>query len=545
MKHGENYMGPQAFLDPELEFLHAPQNCPAPHPWNLAPKQLAALIKDLSEQQQVDPNFVGACVVGALAIACQSNLFVEQPSGTTTGVNLFIINRMKSGGGKSTILEKIISPIKNFCDKEEERIAKEYEIYNLKSEIFAKKRRVFEKEAIEDEMDPEEFSRLSAELIATKPSPPNGFLLIGQDFTPEALLDHLTKNHPATSLVSAEGGPILSSRLFGQPGIANALFSNESVSQSRASRGRIVVKNGRLSMLICIQPSEMDRIISELGSSARESGLLARLQITDSLSSAGRRDIRRTPSKSKILNEYQERMKTILLELCTKQANEVTMNFTNEGADLLYEHAIWIEKSMSPSYGTSQQGEYADINDAACRNVEMAARIAACAQYYMSGPGPISAENTRYGIEVAKTTLQTFKKLFGSSPKIPEEEILANELFDALKMKCWEDRGSDTVMLNWVLQYGPSRTRIKKNRDRAVAYLIKSGRVRLELVNNRTRIIRLNPQFFPVNPNWHYLWTYPPQNSHPTGLPGHLTTEISSLNQTTAWEECLLKPIFT
>lgn len=123
----------------ELREFYTPPRSMPPTPWDLAPRELATLINDLSEEFQIDANFVGSCVVGALAIACQSNLYVERPCGAKTGVNIFTINRMKSGGGKSTILQKIISPIRDFCEKEECRLAKEYENYNLKREIFVKK----------------------------------------------------------------------------------------------------------------------------------------------------------------------------------------------------------------------------------------------------------------------------------------------------------------------------------------------------------------------------------------------------------------------
>lgn len=233
-----------------------------------------------AEVHGLSQDFVVTIGILAVSSACSGGLRTPSIADLSVGANLYGIQQVPSGVGKSIAYERIFRPLRSYETKlahQQEETAAGKRAQTLMAERDLSNLLKFKNKGIENE---KEVSRISAEIARLRQEMETPRLIV-EDVTVEAL-EKALEIHGALSMISADGrAPIKNIVGRFRPGVSGEdvlikAFSGDPIITDRISRSPVTAtKQPTLSLCLAVQPDLFCRLYSS--NNLNESGLFPRI----------------------------------------------------------------------------------------------------------------------------------------------------------------------------------------------------------------------------------------------------------------------------
>jgi len=455
---------------------HSPSDFPA----FALPGLLRDVLEEAAANIQAPLPILGSALLTAASIATQGLADVRRPNGLSGPVSLMFLTIAESGERKTACDDTFTEAIREFERKEmaeartamaayeAELLAWEERSGTLKAAIT----KAVRKDGSMTASTTAELKALLAQHLLAKPQPPRALQTLIQDITPEALIDRATNRCPLLALISDEGGKLLNGHLGRSLPLINSMRDGSAQYVDRKSTGQTFLGFVRLTAHLQSQPKTLEDFLSNKGNLARDNGFLARTGVIYPYSNQGFRAIIATDELQwPMVAIFNKRITELLKE--TKEFHKgrpealPQIKFSPQAALAWVDYFNFIEINQRPSC------PYSSIRDAASKNPEFVARIAAVMHRFTNQVGDISLGTLQGAISVGRWYLESFKAVF-DTPSIPQSNFDAQSL-DGWLWKHYRTTGEYIFRKNFVRQYGPLRS--KAELDAALASLVAWGRI--------------------------------------------------------------------
>lgn len=470
-----------------------------PYPVEALSPKLAAAVRELCANSGVPAELAAPLALGVASLACQGIVEVARPNCDASPCLLYTVTVSGSGTRKTTVLNKLLSPIREVEQVLANEVAEKmpaYEAALLGWEI-RKKHLVNEIEKKTKKNEP--LMGLHEQLTAHMrelPKKPTAPRFVYEDPTPEAVVDGLCNSWHSAAMISSEGASFFNGRSSGDLPMWNKLWDGAGLGVERITRGSFFNNDARCGLILAVQEGPFKEFCESRGVEAMDIGFLARILLSQPAQYNGMRflyDDQTTPDWF-YLQEYQSRVKELLFSQVTSYQKGNTerklLEFSHEARHIWINAFNQIEALMQPG------GELSAIPGYASKVSENAARIAAIFHCFEGKEGEITPDEISNALAICKWHADEFLNCFGPPDHIPLERRDADALERWLAEHVW-NAGRLQIRKNEIRQLGPNALRSKIRLDNAVNLLVCENKVRISLSSNKTRIVELNPNMFP------------------------------------------------
>lgn len=398
------------------------------------PDGLNQAIHDIALAVQSPLPLITSSILCSLSSAVQGHIDIETIYGATQPVSLFSLVVADSGERKSST-DRLVSKPLHLLESETQRAVR-----GIKADMRVEKivwaselKRLEGRLRRTIQSTPEEIAEIRAamaDLLEREPSAINTTRTILNDVTPAALFQNLAGNGKAVTLASSDAGNLFSRTNMDFISNVNQIWDGEDVIIARKS-GDQVIKNGRLTLSLMLQPQVLKRISDRKGDLLRMSGYFARMLVTRPQSTQGFRLSATTIQESAYLKQFHERLARLANESIHHQANEerVTLKFKPEALMVMEDLYREVEVALQDTAGL------ASIRDAGSKIVNNATRIAALIHAYKHGVDSIEIDSctARAARYLSCFYLHEFAMIFGEKTIQQRAEENAILLYKWLK----------------------------------------------------------------------------------------------------------------
>lgn len=386
-----------------------------------------------------------------------------------------------SGERKSAVYSLIMQPFLDYEKAEKMNHEGELNKYKTKKLIWDKKQKIilnnFTKK-IKTEQNSELEEIVLEKHQSSEPTPPKKMKLIYADTTPEALQKGLYCNIPFAGLMSDEANVFFAGRAKNNLGFLNQVWDGASFDVERRSSESFSV-DGKLTMLLMIQPDLFMQYFKRHGKIASGSGFLSRFLISTVKSTQGERQTFQSSGTIKELNSFYDRI-NVLLRRLRAQINSpqppITLSLTPSAQSQFQNFQSQIEKVI---VRYKNEAIIAWLSKAP----ENLLRIAALFSYFENNNVTEVSEDMilrAWGLMIYYADQTEF--LFSETLSTPEQD--AEFLYGWLVKKA--NSGAGWKLNKPDVQRHISRTRLrnKKNLDAALKVLEQQGEIYISRVQN-------------------------------------------------------------
>ena len=262
------------------------------YPVDDLPVELYQVAEEIHKLTQAPFEMIVSCLLSVLSLATQGAYDVKAfESQGTIPLSLFIMTLALSGERKTTVEKLLMRVFREYDSKAAEQYQLDLQNYQILSDIWKTEKKALEtalKAAIKAEEDPKECRDRLVTHGYKKPDAPVKRQLIYDNTTERALLEGLRGCGVSAGLMSDEGGNLLKSSIFSNLPTINKLWSGGEVPVNRI-KDCFVVKHGRLTMHIMVQPDLFLSSEKLREHFFRESGAGARFLLSCPVSTMGER----------------------------------------------------------------------------------------------------------------------------------------------------------------------------------------------------------------------------------------------------------------
>jgi len=320
-------------------------------PLGALPSVARAFAHAAAESVQAPLDMVGACVLGALEVACRGRYSVQWCDHTERAC-LYIAPIAAPSERKSGVLELVMKPLVDYENEYNQIHGAEVYQNRCDRELLegriesAKKAAIAEKDVSKRETAEHQLQLLVEELASYMKIEP--LRLYGTDVTPEKLSDMIKAQGEVFALVSAEGGEIWENigkyTEKGGLGIYLSAYSGDRICYDRKGCGSIVVDHPTMSIIAPCQPYVVTDLFSDRQKVGR--GLLSRILYIKCKSLVGKRDPIAKPVAECVWTEYYRLAREMLSNTSTGSL------FFDESAFYIYcKFFTEIEEQLHPDTG--------------------------------------------------------------------------------------------------------------------------------------------------------------------------------------------------
>lgn len=441
------------------------------------PPDLRAAICDVAVHVQVALPMVLTSALGVLSSAAQASVDIALLFGGRQPVSLYTLVLANSGERK-TATDQLVSHAVRQHDDQAVRAADDLRpeqwadqavhgarVRAIQTEIYRAVSAGYDDEA-------ELYRQKLATLFAAGPhgrQSPRGSQVLSEA-TPAALLDALNGESQVVTMSSSDGAAILQRAGTEVITRLNLLWDGERVRYARKS-GNIDIRDGRLALSLMIQPALLQRIMRRKDGILRESGLLARMLVTNPPSHQGSR-VFSVDSNGPDLSAFEDRVRYLLrlgdTHVYYRQREVLTL--TGDAGYQVQQFSNLVEAELTAF------GQLADVPGAAAKAVANACRIAALLHVWQHGLGSlqVDAKTVRVACNLAGYFLTEFRRVFGERPLAELAQEYGQVLYLWL-IRQGASPGSFRVRRSILAQYGPNCVRHKEALDLALQELSMRG----------------------------------------------------------------------
>ena len=323
--------------------------------------------------------------------------------------------------------------------------------------------------------------------------------LIYEDSTHESLIVDLAAGRKSAALWSDEAALILGgtsmreNAAMGYLAVLNKAFHGDKIVHRRKQAESAELDGYRLSSCLMMQQKILTHLLN-LGAKsgvglAEGTGFLTRFLFAEPKSIIGARKYQQAPKTLPYMDEFKRRMEHHLNKPVPQDWNSIRTIKLNSDATILWvEEFNRIEKMSAPG------SELQDYEGLTSKHGEHIARIAGMFCAFEEKDDQITEPVMSATIKLAQWHFHEAKRVTGSG-------IKNKELRNAIELKDWLinhfiNNVSDHVTASRIVGYGPGSIRNAKDRDEALAILVKHGYVRTR-EEFRSVLIKLNPRLIP------------------------------------------------
>jgi putative DNA primase/helicase len=444
-------------------------------------------------------SLIAASLLGSLSLACQDKILVRRMDGLEGPCSLFLLTIAESGERKTACDKIFLKPIKDFEDKCADKYTELLGCYTSAKEAWEAERNGMLLEIKNRSKCSEPVGDLKKMLTAIdsqEPIKPKSPKLILSNATPEAILQRYHQRWLSAGIMADEGAVIFDSRTMRDLGMLNKLWDGDTLYVDRASSESFAIKNARLTISLMTQPQTLQQFFKKQGELSRDNGFLARFLFSYPTSTQGTRFIRNTDQTWKYQQPFQDRISEILNSDISETGQNLPtpeiFGFSPEA------QTRWIRFHNNVEFELQSGRFLSDIRDSAAKIADNMARLAALFHYFQGYEGDIGIDSVERASAICEWYLVEFKRLFGARPEIPVEIQDSNTLENWLIHFCNRNPGTIEVSKNLIAQLGPNALRKSKIRREAALYVLaKIDKIRI-LARGKTKLVALNPIFFPT-----------------------------------------------
>jgi hypothetical protein len=470
-----------------------------PYPVDALPPMLAATVRELCENSGVPVELAAPLVLGVASLACQGAVAVVRPNCEPSPCLLYTVIVSGSGTRKTTVLNKLLSPIRDVERELAEKVAAKMPGYEAgllawdvrKKHLLAE----IEKKAKKNDSLTELQEQLATHM-GVRPLKPVAPKFIYEDPTPEAVADGLCKTWHSAAMISSEGAGFFNGRPSKDLHMWNKLWDGAGLGVERVSRGSFFNGDARCGLILAVQDGPFQEFCDSRGAQAMDIGFLARILISRPQQQIGTRFLYdgQTVSDWSALKHFQARVKELLFSQALSYQNgrgeRTRLEFSAPACQIWKNAFNKIESLMQPG------GDFSAVPGYASKIGENAARIAAIFHWFEGKVGAIESVDINSALSICEWHAKEYLACFTPPAPIPLEYRDADSLERWLVEYVW-NVGRIEIRKNEVRQFGPNPLRNKVRLDNAIRILIGGEKVRIALSSNKTRIIQLNLNLFP------------------------------------------------
>ncbi len=466
-------------------FLGRQNYDPDSFPVYALPEIIRNTVSAVQQQTQAPLALVAASALGAISLTCQGVINVARTETLVSPVALFMITLAESGERKSTVDKLFMTPLYQADAQLYERYEEEMVQWRRRVETHKEKMKALKamlRKQITKGEDTADTEERIARQQAEEPPAPVRYKLIFSDVTPAALKKHLAENSPGTGIMSDEAGMVFKTRTLSELPFFNKLWDGATVTIDRKSAPDQVIKDGRLTMSLLVQPGIFANYLARHGDEAKSVGLLARTLICHPTSTQGSRMLTQTNQPNDSLRAFHQRQREILSTWTSGNNPHIRMMFSPEARQAWEMFFNNIEVQLAPHQLLSH------IKDYASKVADNTARIAALFQYFAADNDVISAASMNGAIQVSIWYLNQFLKAFAPVDPLMEANQDACLLMSSILAFCSQPDALG-VRKSTLINYGPEKLRKKTRKiDTLLQRLEQEGFITTENINSECYI---------------------------------------------------------
>jgi hypothetical protein len=482
-----------------MQKLGGGMNFKRPYPVDALPPMLAATVKELCANSSVQAELAAPLVLGVASLACQGEVDVARPNCEPSPCLLYTVVVSGSGTRKSTVLNKLLAPIREAEQELAGQAAAKMPAHEAAMLAWDVRKKYMVAEIEKNAKKNESLTKLQEQLSALmteRPLRPMAPKFVYEDPTPEAVVDGLCRTWHSAAMISAEGAGFFNGRPSNDLPMWNKLWDGAGLGVERVGRGSFSNNNARCGMILAVQEGPFQEFRESRGAQAMDIGFLARILISRPAKQVSPRFLHdgQIDAEWFAVQQFQTRVKNLLLSQATNYTGACSGRTVLE----LSAHArqIWIDAFNQIESQMQPGGQLAAVSGYASKIGENAARIAAIFHWFEGKEGKIDAEEINNALMICRWHTDEYLDCFRPPSPIPLECRDADTLERWLAENVW-NKGRAQIRKNEILQFGPNQIRTKLRLDNAISVLIGGNKVRITLSSNKTKIVELNPSLFP------------------------------------------------
>lgn len=384
---------------------------------------LQGVVNELSQEYDVEVDFVWAMVIAVVALVLQGIIDIEHPliEGSRVPASLFVILLAITNERKSTLLKLLWRPVKSFEKsfvKEYEEALNQYkidcadwndEIRHLKNEI-----KRFRKKGV----DTSTLKKISDELQKNLPTMPRKVRLVYENVTTEAYASALQNDFPSAGIFTTETTNTKNSSLTRDPGFHNALWSGDPTSKDTKTAGSTSLDDVRSTFFTAHHLGSFERLLEKNGAELFDTNLIGRIMIFHPESRVGGRDIKPVKKDLPCLKQFHQRL-DVLLEENLKLLEE---GFERELVPFSRDAKVYFQNvSQQIEYEQAPDGLYKNASHHLSKLPENYFRLAGSFHKFEKFNGPVSVESLEDVIHLSNASTAAYMKRFLKAPQVVED----------------------------------------------------------------------------------------------------------------------------
>lgn len=412
----------------EVHYLHENE-----WPRHLEGSLLESAVVEAINDFQVAREMAITSALGAIAVACQGLVDIEQPTGNKVTSSLMLLTIAESGERKTTVEKYFFKEIRQqqkFALEEYKNLYSEYEyklsLYKDIESALRKKIKIL----VANNENTETIEQQLIDLKNAQQPQPLAKKFIYDDSTPQALVQGMNEGCKNACLVSSEANGIFNGKVFSELHLINTLWDGGDVTVDRVTKQSFILNNARLTLALMTQMSVIEHFLETRGAEARGMGFLARFLVVRPPSKAGYRDAQRNLTELKHLSNFNKRIGEILTTSLKNEDNnspKITIKFNASSASLWREYSQAIENEMRIN------GVYEHYRDHASKLMDNITRVAGIVEFYEGKNNEITVETLNFSYGLCMRYSKHFLKYLAGEPAVV---INANLLAQCLLKKC-------------------------------------------------------------------------------------------------------------
>ncbi|MBJ9596416.1 DUF3987 domain-containing protein [Citrobacter werkmanii] len=473
-------------------------------PVDLLPVLIKSTIYEVHQITKAPIPLIGASVLGAISLVCQSQIDVIRPGNLRGPVSLFLLTLAGSGERKTTVDNLLMEPLKRFEEQLNEDYLEKYsdyliELNAVKTEIKALNTEL--RAQVRRKEDTLEIKKALNAAHKSLPKPPVKYKMTFNDATPAAIKEFLCKERwKSVGIMSDEAGAIFNGHTLKDLPFINKMWDGGKFTVDRKNEPEATIHDARMTLSLMVQPEVFTAYLERRGEQAKGVGFFARSLICLPTSTQGTRLIETPVISREHLPIFHRRLMDIATESLThNEQGREGLTFSPDAEKLWINFHNYIESK------TGSGGGLANVRDYASKVSENVARVAALLHHFGSIENSISAETVNAAIYVINWYGNQYIDLFVQPDEYQSFETDLNDLLAWIQGQCRQSPGY-TIRKNRILQLGPNRLRNKERVDELISVLIEREKIILGQIG-KTWCIRENPaSSLMVAPPNSYIW---------------------------------------
>ena len=467
---------------------------PLPYPVNAFHASVRDAVWEVQANLQAPDALIAGSFLTAMAIACQSDIEVELPTGQIRPVCLNILTIADSGERKTTTDSVVCAAIYDHDAKQASLFADSMEDYAVDLRCWSAADAVIQRKIIKAVESREGYGELRDELLEHskgEPRKPQRNRMLYQSITERPLMEALEGEGKSVAILSDEGELVLKGGAMSKLGVLNKAWDGARVITLDRADDSVEVKNPRVTVSLMVQEQVFQDFIEKRGRMVRSSGHLARYLVAYPTSTQGFRAMSLQSPVWDRLNSFHGRVTELLEKAAFRRnagsAEQLLLRFSPEAKEYWVQTLNGVEAQLQPS------GNLAGIRDFASKALEITGRVAAIFHRFTGQEGAISVDTLQRATAVVQWHLEEFKRLFGENSEIPEYLKDVRRLGMYLHSKYWRN-SLGIAPRNEVRKLGPIRHQGRF--EAALNHLCNENTVCVPYQGRGKKFIHLNPQVF-------------------------------------------------